>query len=69
MTAAQPSADIRCRSCGDVIGVYEPMIVMLGGERLLTSRAAASGAFPDEATHYHAACARATETEQDTRPG
>jgi hypothetical protein len=47
---------LRCRHCGDVIGVYEPMIVLLGGEARKTSRAAerVTGAPLHEC--YHDAC-------------
>ena len=31
---------LRCRHCGDVIGTYEPMIVLAEGEARRTSRAA-----------------------------
>lgn len=31
---------LRCRDCDDVIGVYEPMVVVTDGEARNTSRAA-----------------------------
>jgi hypothetical protein len=46
---------LRCRRCGDVIGVYEPLLVVLDGQATLTSRAAD----PDVAargTHFHREC-------------
>jgi hypothetical protein len=46
----------RCRHCGDVIGVYEPMIVRVAGAARKTSRAVEreSGAPAQEC--YHDAC-------------
>jgi len=47
---------LRCRHCEDVIGVYEPMIVLSDGQARNTSRAAE----PDErglgGECYHHAC-------------
>lgn len=45
----------RCRHCGEVIGVYEPMIVLDGGQARKTSRAveAATGPFGE---CYHQEC-------------
>jgi hypothetical protein len=47
---------LRCRHCGEVIGAYEPMIVLRGGEARRSSRAAEreAGAPMDEC--YHDAC-------------
>jgi hypothetical protein len=46
----------RCRHCEDVIGVYEPMIVLHDGHARETSRAAEG----DDSLHlgacYHRAC-------------
>ncbi len=45
----------RCHRCGDLIGVYEPMILLVDGRARETSRAAE----PDAATqgdHYHGSC-------------
>jgi hypothetical protein len=46
---------IRCWRCGDVIGVYEPMVLLLGDEALMTSRAAANQP-PAHARRLHEAC-------------
>jgi hypothetical protein len=63
----QPSAGpVRCRRCGDVIGVYEPMIALVGGEPRRTSRAAAHERGGSEQECYHAACFADGE---DERPG
>jgi hypothetical protein len=46
----------RCRHCEDVIGVYEPMVVLADGRARRTSRAAEQdlGEHMDEC--YHHAC-------------
>jgi hypothetical protein len=54
--ASQPSPDaVRCMHCGDVIGVYEPLIVYQGSEPVLTSLAA-HPALNDTGAHYHHSC-------------
>ncbi len=46
----------RCAACDDVLGVYEPIMHVLGGFARLTSRAAEPGV-PDSAGHcYHLDC-------------
>ncbi|HTZ85884.1 MAG TPA: hypothetical protein VMB05_04375 [Solirubrobacteraceae bacterium] len=35
--------ELRCEHCRDVIGVYEPVVTMIDGEPLRTSRAVALG--------------------------
>ena len=46
----------RCLRCGEPIGVYEPLVVVIEGTPRTTSRAAepAIAAAPGE--HYHLAC-------------
>jgi hypothetical protein len=39
-----------------VIGMYEPMIVLVEGKALLTSRAASDGTVPPDAHRYHETC-------------
>ncbi len=57
MSFAVPSEEhATCRHCRDVIGVYEPMVVLLDGETLLTSRAASDGNIPQDTHRYHKAC-------------
>jgi hypothetical protein len=57
-----------CRYCRDVIGMYEPMVVLLdGGQKLLTSRAAANGVIPHDARRYHETCF--ARVEGDGQPG
>jgi len=47
----------RCKHCDDVIGMYEPMIVLRDGQAHSTSRAAAQeGARGLHGQCYHAAC-------------
>lgn len=45
---------LRCRRCGDVIGVYEPLIVFVEGQPRETSRLAEPQAGALEC--YHRAC-------------
>ena len=52
---------LRCRHCGDVIGVYEPLVLRVGGEVRETSRAAESNLPLAHAEHYHRACHDALE--------
>ena len=47
---------IRCQRCGDVIGVYEPMVLLLGDEARVTSGAAANQRIPAHARRLHEAC-------------
>lgn len=46
---------IRCQHCGEVIGVYEPMVVVVDGEPLHGSRATIDA---DVAglPHFHGEC-------------
>jgi hypothetical protein len=46
----------RCKHCGEVIGVYEPLVVCAGATARTTSRAAEPDLEPGGATHYHRAC-------------
>ena len=45
----------RCAHCGDVIGVYEPMVMLTGSEALHTSYAAQPDLSP-HSDYYHGAC-------------
>jgi hypothetical protein len=47
---------IRCLQCGDVIGVYEPMVLLLDDEARVTSGAAANRQIPAHARRFHATC-------------
>jgi hypothetical protein len=46
----------RCRRCGDVIGVYEPMVLLLDDEAGMASGAAANRRIPVHAPRLHADC-------------
>jgi hypothetical protein len=60
-------SEVRCAHCRDVIGVYEPMVVLVDGVRVRTSRAAERGAHGPGAKRYHEACfARAAAERQHT---
>jgi len=54
----------RCQRCGDVLGVYEPLILITEGLPCATSRAAEPHLFPTTDPGYHKAC-----YELDGRPG
>ena len=52
---------LRCQQCNDVIGMFEPMIVLSGGQARMTSRAAekdraADGGDPPMGECYHRFC-------------
>ncbi len=52
----------RCESCGDVIGVYEPLINVLAGGIRESSRAADPGLSTGASgLLYHAACYQADD--------
>ena len=52
-----PNAGIpRCRRCGDVIGAYEPMVLLDGGRARRTSRAAESAPTHADAECFHEHC-------------
>ena len=46
---------IRCEHCGDVIGVYEPMVVVVDGRPVNGSRATID-VEPDGPPRFHGAC-------------
>lgn len=48
--------EFRCRQCGDLIGVYEPLVVRSQSGARTTSRAAEPDLEATGATHYHRAC-------------
>lgn len=52
MTRAHPT----CDQCGNVIGVYEPMMVITGGEVNETSRAALPEIASAPLLRYHREC-------------
>jgi hypothetical protein len=52
----QMNRTLRCHHCEDVIGVYEPMIVLTDGQARNTSRAAEQDNGPLVGECYHHAC-------------
>jgi hypothetical protein len=50
------SEPLRCSHCGDVIGVYEPLIELAGGRARETSLAAQAPSAGGESGFYHRAC-------------
>jgi hypothetical protein len=51
-----------CARCGDVIGVYEPLVEVLGELARQTSRAAEPGVCTTGGTCYHRACYELEQT-------
>lgn len=47
---------IHCQHCGEVIGVYEPLIVIVDDEAVQTSRAAARNELAHGGPYYHQPC-------------
>ncbi len=47
---------LRCQRCGDVIGTYEPMIVLKNGEAQETSKLADPNAASERSERYHRDC-------------
>jgi hypothetical protein len=47
---------LKCDHCADVIGVYEPMVVVRNGEVRETSRAAEPAIDAGTGERYHRAC-------------
>lgn len=56
MSGHAQHSDAHCSACGDVIGVYEPMLVVMEEELFVTSRAAARDSLPPGARRYHLSC-------------
>jgi hypothetical protein len=52
-----PAARWNCAGCGDVIGVYEPLVHVIGAMAHRTSRAADPELGHRSGLLYHAACA------------
>ena len=47
---------MRCAHCGDVIGVYEPLVLLTGGEPRTTSAAAEPQIGDEPGVLFHRAC-------------
>jgi hypothetical protein len=53
---AATSAPLRCRHCREVIGIYEPLLVLVEGQAHETSRAAKPDAGANGEECYHHGC-------------
>jgi hypothetical protein len=58
-----PTKALTCAHCGDVIGVYEPLILAGDGEVRETSLAADRDVASSRTTYYHRACYLARSAE------
>lgn len=47
---------MRCGHCGDVIGVYEPLILVREGQARITSAAAEPHIYEEPGERFHSAC-------------
>lgn len=56
-TGATATAPPRCPTCGDVLGIYEPLLVRSGGSLRQTSFAAEPDLLGGAAAVYHRDCA------------
>ena len=62
-----PAGALTCAHCGDVIGVYEPLLLTGDGKVRVTSLAAERDVVLARNVHYHRACYAARE--QDSSAG
>jgi len=56
MPSDRPQSRLRCAHCGDVIGVYEPMVAMIDGVAHVTSKAMAGAEDRMLGDCYHSGC-------------
>ena len=61
-----PANALTCAHCGDVIGVYEPLIVTGDGEVRETSLTAERDVVLARTAHYHRACYAARPQDAST---
>jgi hypothetical protein len=47
---------MRCRYCGDVVGVYEPLVLLAGDQARTTSAAAEPHIRGEAGDRFHRAC-------------
>jgi hypothetical protein len=47
---------MRCRRCGDVIGIYEPFVLVCDGRERTTSVASEPHIGDQPGEHFHSAC-------------
>ena len=50
------SESLRCQDCGEVIGVYEPLVRVLDGRAYESSRAREPACPERGGVHFHRAC-------------
>lgn len=55
-TPREVEMPLHCRMCGDVIGVYEPLVMCEDSQSRVTSCAAEPGLLAMEGVYYHRAC-------------
>ncbi len=58
---------LRCRHCRDLIGVYEPLVVVRDGVPVRTSRAAAASEPLEGESCFHAECFASRSREGEAR--
>jgi hypothetical protein len=58
----------RCHHCSEVIGVYEPMVVLHDGVAVRTSRAAAEVEPPSGKPCFHSECFASFHGDASARP-
>jgi hypothetical protein len=56
MQGTQMDEKLRCVSCGDVIGTYEPLVTLCAGQTRRTSKAAEMDRCDSLGECYHRAC-------------
>jgi hypothetical protein len=59
---------LRCARCGDVIGIYEPLVLVEGLGQRLTSRAAEPEVMHTPGDFFHGACHTAAHAEHNGLP-
>lgn len=59
--------ELLCSNCGEVIGVYEPLIALVDGRPRETSRAAEPLAGEDAVPCYHRGCYEQTHAGRPAR--
>ncbi|MHB8234456.1 MAG: hypothetical protein ACYDHT_07370 [Solirubrobacteraceae bacterium] len=47
---------MKCARCGDVIGVYEPLVLLSAGDARTTSAAAEPQVGEESGEHFHRSC-------------
>ncbi len=61
----QETPKLRCARCGDVIGTYEPLVVLHDGRALDSSKAEMAGGVPPGECYHDACYAQAREQVED----